>query len=264
MQRLRIAQVAPLYESVPPQLYGGTERVVSYLTEELVRQGHEVTLFASGDSATAARLVPCAPRALRLDPQQHRLPGPPRGDAGAGLPAGRGLRPHPLPRRLPPLPAQPPAAHPPGHDPARTAGPARPGAPLPGVPRDARGLHLGGPARPAPLARLAGDGLPRPPHGAPRLPARARGLPRLPRPHLARKAARPRHRDRPAGGHAPAHRGQGGPRRPRLLRGGGRAAPGPAARRVRGRDRRGGEDGSSWAAPRPCSSPSTGRSRSAW
>ena len=54
---MRIAQVAPLYESVPPKLYGGTERVVSYLTEELVRLGHEVTLFASGDSQTAARLV---------------------------------------------------------------------------------------------------------------------------------------------------------------------------------------------------------------
>ncbi|HEX6979665.1 MAG TPA: glycosyltransferase family 4 protein [Alphaproteobacteria bacterium] len=64
---MRIAQVAPLYESCPPQLYGGTERVVSYLTEELVRQGHDVTLFASGDSRTAAKLVaPCA-RALRLD-----------------------------------------------------------------------------------------------------------------------------------------------------------------------------------------------------
>jgi glycosyltransferase involved in cell wall biosynthesis len=64
---LRIAQVAPLYESVPPQLYGGTERVVSYLTEELVRQGHEVTLFASGDSQTDAELVAGCPRALRLD-----------------------------------------------------------------------------------------------------------------------------------------------------------------------------------------------------
>src|ERR1051325_1473499 len=65
---MKIAQVAPLYESVPPQLYGGTERVVSYLTEELVRQGHDVTLFASGDSHTAARLVrPCA-RALRFEP----------------------------------------------------------------------------------------------------------------------------------------------------------------------------------------------------
>jgi glycosyltransferase involved in cell wall biosynthesis len=64
---MRIAQVAPLIESVPPEGYGGTERVVSYLTEELVREGHEVTLFASGDSRTGARLVPCAPRALRLD-----------------------------------------------------------------------------------------------------------------------------------------------------------------------------------------------------
>ncbi|HWB08307.1 MAG TPA: glycosyltransferase family 4 protein [Pirellulales bacterium] len=64
---MRIAQVAPLYESVPPKLYGGTERVVSYLTEELVRQGHEVTLFASGDSQTSAKLVPACPRALWRD-----------------------------------------------------------------------------------------------------------------------------------------------------------------------------------------------------
>jgi glycosyltransferase involved in cell wall biosynthesis len=65
---MRIAQVAPLYERVPPLLYGGTERVVSYLTEELVRLGHQVTLFASGDSLTQARLsAPCA-HALRLDP----------------------------------------------------------------------------------------------------------------------------------------------------------------------------------------------------
>ncbi len=66
---MRIAQVAPLYEAVPPKLYGGTERVVHYLTEELVRQGHEVTLFASGDSVTSARLIPCCPRSLRLDPE---------------------------------------------------------------------------------------------------------------------------------------------------------------------------------------------------
>lgn len=64
---MRIAQVAPLIESVPPQGYGGTERVVSYLTDELVRQGHEVTLFASGDSTTTAELIACSPRALRLD-----------------------------------------------------------------------------------------------------------------------------------------------------------------------------------------------------
>jgi glycosyltransferase involved in cell wall biosynthesis len=64
---MRIAQVAPLFESVPPKYYGGTERVVSYLTEELVRQGHDVTLFASGDSETHARLVAGSRRSLRLD-----------------------------------------------------------------------------------------------------------------------------------------------------------------------------------------------------
>jgi glycosyltransferase involved in cell wall biosynthesis len=63
---MRIAQVAPLFESVPPKTYGGTERVVSWLTEELVRLGHQVTLFASGDSMTTAELVPCCPESLRL------------------------------------------------------------------------------------------------------------------------------------------------------------------------------------------------------
>src|SRR5438067_7267816 len=65
---MKIVQITPLVESVPPTLYGGTERVVSWLTEELVRQGHDVTLFASGDSATKARLVASVPKALRLDP----------------------------------------------------------------------------------------------------------------------------------------------------------------------------------------------------
>jgi len=65
---MRIAQIAPLYEAVPPKLYGGTERVVSFLTEELVALGHEVTLFASGDSVTGAELEAVWPRALRLDP----------------------------------------------------------------------------------------------------------------------------------------------------------------------------------------------------
>src|SRR5262245_51271686 len=64
---MRIAQIAPPMESVPPAYYGGTERVVSYLTEELVKQGHHVTLFASADAITTAELVPCTPRALRLD-----------------------------------------------------------------------------------------------------------------------------------------------------------------------------------------------------
>jgi glycosyltransferase involved in cell wall biosynthesis len=64
---MRVAQIAPLYESVPPKSYGGTERIVSYLTEELVGQGHEVTLFASGDSVTSARLIPGCASALRLN-----------------------------------------------------------------------------------------------------------------------------------------------------------------------------------------------------
>ena len=70
---MKIAQIAPLMESVPPRFYGGTERVVSNLTEELVRQGHDVTLFASGDSVTSARLVPCTEQAIRLNPavQDH-------------------------------------------------------------------------------------------------------------------------------------------------------------------------------------------------
>jgi glycosyltransferase involved in cell wall biosynthesis len=64
---MRIAQIAPLTEAIPPKLYGGTERVVSWLTEELIALGHEVTLFASGDSITSAQLEPIWPRALRLD-----------------------------------------------------------------------------------------------------------------------------------------------------------------------------------------------------
>src|SRR5271156_570132 len=65
---MKIAQVAPLVEAVPPKLYGGTERVVAYLTNALIELGHEVTLFASGDSETKAKLGPIWPRALRLDP----------------------------------------------------------------------------------------------------------------------------------------------------------------------------------------------------
>ena len=68
---MKIAQVAPLMESVPPRFYGGTERIVSYLTEELMRMGHQVTLFASGDSITSAQLAGCVPTALRLDANVH-------------------------------------------------------------------------------------------------------------------------------------------------------------------------------------------------
>ena len=72
---MRIAQIAPLAESCPPKLYGGTERIVHFLTEELVAQGHDVTLFASGDSQTQAELVPCVSQALRLvDGAQNLVP----------------------------------------------------------------------------------------------------------------------------------------------------------------------------------------------
>src|SRR6202023_1062471 len=68
---MKIAQIAPLIESVPPRLYGGTERIVAFLTEELVRLGHDVTLFASGDSVTSARLVPVGEQPIRLNQYVH-------------------------------------------------------------------------------------------------------------------------------------------------------------------------------------------------
>ncbi|HEX5022842.1 MAG TPA: glycosyltransferase, partial [Candidatus Binatia bacterium] len=71
---LRIAQIAPLYESVPPKLYGGTERIVAYLAEELVRRGHEVTLFAAGDSTVKVPLEPGSPQSLRLARLDHLGP----------------------------------------------------------------------------------------------------------------------------------------------------------------------------------------------
>jgi len=76
---LKIAQIAPLAESVPPSLYGGTERVVAHLTDSLVELGHDITLFASGDARTAARLIPMRERAIRLDPS------PLKSDVGAHL-----------------------------------------------------------------------------------------------------------------------------------------------------------------------------------
>src|SRR5882762_5065882 len=73
---MKIAQFAPLAESIPPVLYGGIERAVSYLTEELVLRGHDVVLFASGDSHTNAELIACCPNALRLGaPPSDNLPG---------------------------------------------------------------------------------------------------------------------------------------------------------------------------------------------
>ena len=78
---MRIAQIAPLYERIPPKLYGGTERVVSYITEELVRRGHQVTLFASGDSQTGAKLVAWMPAVAEVGGQARTRRVSPASDA---------------------------------------------------------------------------------------------------------------------------------------------------------------------------------------
>jgi len=79
---MKIAQITPLYEAVPPKLYGGTERVVAHLTDALVDLGHDVTLFASADARTRARLIPVRDQAIRLDP------APLKSDLAATRPSG--------------------------------------------------------------------------------------------------------------------------------------------------------------------------------
>ena len=159
---MRIAQVAPLYESVPPKLYGGTERVVSYLTEELVRLGHEVTLFASGDSQTQREAGPGLPAGPVARPGLPGDAAAPRPADGAGLRGRLALRRHPLPLRLPALPAAAPPPVPERHDAARPAARPGPQAAVRGVRRGAAGLDLRRPAPADPAGQLAGDRLPRP------------------------------------------------------------------------------------------------------
>ena len=138
---MRIAQIAPLHEAVPPKLYGGTERVVSFLTEELVAQGHEVTLFASGDSVTSARLHPVWPRALRLDPSirdpiaPHMLLMEEVYRQAADFDV---LHFH---MDYWPFKSVLPAAHAVPHNPAWPAGPARAEASLQDIPGGARCVH---------------------------------------------------------------------------------------------------------------------------
>ena len=261
---MRIAQIAPLAEAVPPKRYGGTERVVSYLTEELVALGHDVTLFASGDSATSARLVPMWPRATAPGSGDPRPAGAGLPHAGAGPRARRRVRRPPLPPRLPALLAVLRPAHAlPEHDARPLDLPeiwplyeAHSDVPLVSI-SDAQ-------RRPMPRANWVATvhhGLPErlltPQPGAALLPG-------LPRAHLAREARGPGHRDRRPRRPAAEDRGQGRPGGPRLLRG---AHP-PVAQRSRtssssarsARRRR----PSSSPAPTPCCSRSTGRSRSGW
>ena len=123
---MRIAQVAPLTEAVPPKLYGGTERVVHWLTEELVALGHDVTLFASGDSQTSAKLDATWPKALRLDGIGPRSQRAAHGDAGTRTAKmrRRGIRLSALPSRLLSVLAVFAAADSVSHHAARQARPA--------------------------------------------------------------------------------------------------------------------------------------------
>ena len=118
---MKIAQIAPLYEAVPPKLYGGTERVVAHLTDALVDLGHEVTLFASADAETRAELVPVRDQAIRLDPAPLKSDlAAHMSHAGRGAPPRRRVRRDPLPRRHDPLPLLR------GHRRAHADHPARP------------------------------------------------------------------------------------------------------------------------------------------
>ena len=261
---MKIAQIAPLIESVPPRLYGGTERIVSYLTEELVALGHDVTLFASGDSITAANLVPCVPKALRLDASvidaipyymlmldrvrqraddfdvlhfhidQFQFPlFRPIADRTVTTLHGRQDLPDLLPLYL-------------GFD----------DMPLVSISNDQR--------RPVPKANFAATVY----HGLPvdllRPTRAARRLRRFSRPHLTGEAAGPRHRDCARARHSAEDRSQGRPRRRSLFprRPSSRCSTAPAsnssARSTSTRRR------NSSARRRRCCFPSIGRSRSAF
>ena len=267
---MRIAQVAPLYEAVPPRLYGGTERIVAHLTDALVELGHEVTLFASADARTSAKLVPVRDQAIRLDPAPAEVrPRRPPLDAARAAPAGGRVRRPPLPRR--------PAST--SRSSRSIAAPDRDHAARPARPEGPAGVYRRWPHYPAGLD-LATTSAGRCPganwvaHGRItacatdlyRFSRGARGrLPRLPRPHLAREAARPGDRDRQARG---AQRSRSRPRSTRPTAPTSSEVIEPLladpADRVRRRDRRRREVRRSSATPRRCCSRSTGRSRSAW
>ena len=215
---MRIAQIAPLTEAIPPKLYGGTERVVSWLTEELVALGHDVTLFASGDLQTTANLEPMWPRALRLDNSVRdpmalhmAMLEQVRQRAGEFDILHFHLDYFPFSRVLAP-------GHALHHHDARPARPAR-------APDGVQCLRLGAghldfrlPTPAIAAGALAQD---RPSRPAGRFAPTARGearLSRLSRPHRAGEGGRPGDPHRPALQAAAQDRGQSRPRRSRLFR----------------------------------------------
>ncbi len=239
---MRVAQIPPLHEAVPPKLYGGTERVVSYLTEALAELGHDVTLFATGDSVTSARLHPVWPRALRLDPairdpvaphmllmeEVRRLAGDFdvlhfHMDYWSFSLFSRQRVPFvtTLHGRLD-LPELQPVFN------------MFPNVPVVSISNCAAPAAAAGELRLDGAARAARE----PPDAAARRDAE---LSRLPRPHRAREGAGPRDPHRPALRHPDQDRGQGRPRRSAVFR---RGDP-PDAERAGGRDdrrdQRGGE-----------------------
>ena len=262
---MKIAQVAPLAERCPPRLYGGTERIVSYPDRGAGPPGprrHPVRQRRFADRRPAGPLLRHGAAAQSGRQGPHALPSR---DAGRGAPPRRRFRRHPFPYRSAAVPADPRHRRPHADHAARPARPARSEAVLCGVPGNAAGLDL---RQPAPADAGGELGRHRPSWPAARsaavLAQAERRLSRLPRPHLAREAARPRHRDRRPRRPAAQDRRQGRQGRPRLL--GQVIAPlvarhdnvefigeiGEARRRP------------SSAMPGRCSSRSTGPSRSAW
>ena len=236
---MRIAQVSPLFESVPPRLYGGTERVVSYLTEELVELGHDVTLFASADSQTRARWSP-ATRPLRGDPtwpapstlidvEQVFRSARPSSTSSTSTPTTCTFR------------CSARRSTPGGHHPARAAGPSRPAAAVPGLLRTRRWCpsptRSGRRCRTRNWCGTVHHGLPlglyRPGPGAADT-WRSWGASRRRSASIARSRS-------PDGWAAAQGRRQGRSGRPHVLRARDRAAARRTARRVHRRDRRGGE-----------------------
>ena len=234
---MRIAQIAPLTEAVPPALYGGTERVVSWLTEELVALGHDVTLFASGDSGPrqARRLLASRAAARRRDPRPERAA---HGDDRTCLSPRAGFR----------FPAFPPglfslfAVFAPvrslRHHHARTARPARAPAPVFDLQQCAGDFDLQFPAPSAASRQFHRNRPPRPARGPVAAAAGEAVLSRLPRPHFAGKARRSRHSHRPSLRPAAQDRGQGRSCRRRLFPRDRAAPAGDARRGVHRRDRR--------------------------
>ena len=256
----------PPYESVPPEAvrrHGARRLLPDRGAGAAGARGHAVRQRRLGDEGEAGRRLPAGPVA------RPGLPGDaaaPRPADGAGLRGCLPLRRHPLPLRLPALPPAAALPLPERDDAARAAARPGPGAAVRGVPRGAAGLHLRRSAPADPRRQLAGDRLSRAAAGPAHLPRAARRVPRVPRPHVPREARRSRHRDRAPGRHEAQDRRQdlsGGtrllPARPSsrccASRGAGSSS---SARSAAGRRT------SSWATPAPCSSRSTGRSRSAW